>query len=262
MAKDPRADAPAQRSLLGRRRKVAGTKGDPSGKAGTKGKAVAAKAPKRPRVGLSQMRQAFSLTRKSDPKMVPIVLAALLVTFAVVFALGFLVGHPVYFGFLAVLLGLLAATFTFGRRASASAFAQVEGQPGAAAAVLNSLRGNWRVQPAIAFTAQQDFVHRVVGRPGIILVGEGAAHRVKGLIAQEKKKAGRLVGDAPVYDVMVGDAEGQVSLRKLNKHMTKMPRNIKPAQINVLDRRLAAMGGANLPIPKGPMPRSGRVPRR
>ena len=252
MAKDTTGSG-ATKQLKGRarRKQAAAAAGKNAGGAGrTRGR--------RPRVGASQMRQAFQLTRQSDPRMVPLVLAAGLGVFLVVIAIGILVGHPVYFSFLAVLLGLLAATFVFGRRASASAFSQVEGQPGAAAAVLNSLRGNWRVQPAVAFTAQQDFVHRVVGRPGIVLVAEGSPHRVKGLLAQEKKKAGRLVADTPVYDIIVGDEEGQVSLRKLNRHMTKMPRNIKPAQVNVVDRRLQAMGGAKMPIPKGPMPRVNR----
>ena len=36
--------------------------------------------------------------------------------------------------------------------------------------------------------ALRDAVHRVLGRPGIILVGEGVPSRVRGLIAQEKKK--------------------------------------------------------------------------
>ena len=36
----------------------------------------------------------------------------------------------------------------------------------------------------------------------------------------------------------------------------------KPKLVNELDRKFKAMGGPAMPIPKGPMPRGGRVPRR
>jgi hypothetical protein len=103
-------------------------------------------------------------------------------------------------------------------------------------------------------------VHRVIGRPGVILVAEGAHVRTKNLIAVEKKRVTKVIGDTPVYDVLVGDGEGMVPLRGLEKHFAKLPRNIKPKQVNELDRRLKPFGAA-MPIPKGPMPTSGRMPR-
>ena len=45
-----------------------------------------------------------------------------------------------------------------------------------------------------------------------MLVGEGAPHRVAALLAQEKKRVARVVGDTPIYDVIVGDGEGEVPL--------------------------------------------------
>jgi hypothetical protein len=64
-----------------------------------------------------------------------------------------------------------------------------------------------------------------------------------------------------VYDVTVGDGEGQVALKDLERHFMRLPRNIKPAQVNILDTRLKALRtNAPLPIPKGPMPT--RVPRK
>jgi len=59
-----------------------------------------------------------------------------------------------------------------------------------------------------------------------------------------------------------GDGEGEVPLRGLEKHFLKLPHNIKPKVVNELDRKFTAMGGAAMPIPKGPVPRGGRVPRR
>ena len=45
----------------------------------------------------------------------------------------------------------------------------------------------------------------------MIFVAEGAPSRVKPLLAQEKRTA-RLVGDVPIYDVIVGNGEGEVPL--------------------------------------------------
>jgi hypothetical protein len=123
------------------------------------------------------------------------------------------------------------------------------------------MRGDWRVTPAVGFTREQDLVHRVIGLPGVILVAEGARNRTRNLVVTEKKNLTRWgIGDVPVYDVLVGDGEGQVSLRGLEKHFLKLPRNIKGKQVNELDRKFKAIGGAAMPIPKGPMPT--RIPRR
>ena len=162
------------------------------------------------------IRQAFTMTRKNDPRLPWIMLIAFVVVAAVVEVIGVLLGSPYLFIPLAILLGILAALVVFGRRAQGSAYRQVEGQPGAAAWVLEGMRGDWRVSSGVAGTAQLDAVHRVLGRPGIVLVAEGVPSRTRNLLAQEKKKIARVVGDTPIYDITVGDEEGQVPLRKLS----------------------------------------------
>lgn len=207
-----------------------------------------------------QITTAFSLTRKADPKMLPLVIGAFVLTLGVFVLLGILVGHPVYLGVIGLLFALVVTAAVFGRRVQKTAFGQVEGQLGAAAAVLQNMRGNWRVTPAVGFTKEQDLLHRVIGRPGIVLVAEGAPGRVRGLIGAEKRTLARVVGDTPVYDVVVGDGEGQIALRELERHFARLPRNIKPAQVNALETRLKALRtNTAMPIPKGPMPT--RVPR-
>ncbi len=76
-----------------------------------------------------------------------------------------------------MLLGLLVALILFGRYAQSSQYKAIEGQPGAAAAILQNLRGNWTVTPAIAANRNMDVVHRAVGKPGVVLVGEGNPER-------------------------------------------------------------------------------------
>jgi hypothetical protein len=200
------------------------------------------------------IKQAYSLTRKNDPKLPWLMLIAFVAVAGVVELLAIVFGAPFLLLPLAVILGVLAAMIVFGRRAQGSAYRQVEGQPGAAAWVLEGMRGDWRVSAGVAGSAQLDAVHRVLGRPGIVLVGEGSPARVRGLIAGEKKKIARVVGDTPIYDVVVGEEEGQVPLRKLSTHVMKLPRNLSAAEVNTLGRRMAALGGPKMPVPGGPLP--------
>jgi hypothetical protein len=210
---------------------------------------------------VAQIRSAYTMTRKVDPMVGWVTLAAALLVLAVMLALGFLIGHPVYLGILGLMGGFLVATIVFGKRAEKAAFSQVDGQPGAAAAALNMLRRGWSVTPAVAVTRNQDIVHRAVGRPGVVLIGEGVPSRVQALLVTEKKKVARYVPDVPVYDVQAGNGEGQVPLRKLNNHLMKLPRNLTTTQVSEVNRRLKALGTMNLPIPKGPMPKGMRMPR-
>ncbi|MGY5882283.1 DUF4191 domain-containing protein [Modestobacter lacusdianchii] len=200
------------------------------------------------------MRQAYSMTYKNDPKLPWFMLIAFVVVFAVIELVGVLLSSPFLFLPIAVLLGLLAALIVFGRRAQGSAYRQVEGQPGAASWVLDGMRGDWRVSSGVAGNRELDAVHRVLGRPGIVLVGEGNPGRVRGLIAAEKRRIAKVVGDTPIYDVTVGDGEGQVPLKKLSSHVMKLPRNLSGAEVNALGKRMAALGGARMPVPGGPLP--------
>ncbi len=202
-----------------------------------------------------QMRQAFTLTRKNDAKLVPYLVLAFVVVAAALYLVLFFLTGSVWIPILpAILFGLLAALFLFSRRAQSSAYRQAEGQAGAAAYVLGQLRGDWHKTDAVAGTPQLDAVHRVLGRPGVVLIGEGAPQRVRPLLAQEKKRVARLAGDAPIYDVVVGNGDGEVPLGKLNTHLMKLPRNLSKEQVVALDRRLTALGAQRTPIPRGPMP--------
>jgi hypothetical protein len=200
------------------------------------------------------IKQAYSLTRKNDPRLPWIMLIWFVAVAATVELVGILFDSPFIFLPLALITGGMAALIVFGRRAQGSAYRQVEGQPGAAAWVLEGMRGDWRVTSGVAGTQQMDAVHRVLGRPGVILVAEGVPARVRGLLAQEKKKVARVVGDTPIYDITVGDDEGQIPLRKLSTYVMKLPRNLSAGEVNALARRMSALGGSRMPVPGGPLP--------
>ncbi|MFF5639039.1 DUF4191 domain-containing protein [Streptomyces sp. NPDC012825] len=212
---------------------------------------------------LKQIALTYKMTRKADPKVGLVVAGVGIGVLGVLLAIGFLIGHPVYLGILGFVLALLAAAIVFGRRAERAAFGQMEGQPGAAAAVLQNVGRGWTTTPAVAMNRNQDVVHRAVGRAGIVLVAEGNPNRVKTLLAAEKRRMNRVVVDVPVHDIIVGDGEGRVPLKKVRTTMLKLPRVLTGPQVTAANDRLRAMGDlmSNMPLPKGPMPKGMRMPR-
>ncbi len=224
----------------------------------------AAKAAKRERRAASKQRraqifEAFKVQRREDKALLPLMIGALLVITAVSVGVGLLIGQLWFSLPMGIMFGVLAAVMIFGRRVQRNVFAKADGQPGAAAWMLDNLRGRWKVTPAVAGTTQLDAVHRVIGRPGVVLVAEGAAHRLKPLLAQEKKRVSRLIGETPIYDVTVGNGEGEVPLAKLPRHLSKLPRNINAAQIDVLEGKLAILATRAAALPKGPMPQGAKL---
>jgi hypothetical protein len=210
---------------------------------------------------IKQIRMVAGVIRKTNPKALPIVAAAAIVTIAVFVVVGLLTNLAGILIPLGVLLGLAGAMVLFGRFAQSAQYAAIAGQPGAAAAILQSMRGSWTVTPAIAANRNMDVVHRSVGKPGVILVGEGSPSRLPGLLAAEKKRVARITFDElPIYTLQVGDEEGQIPIRKLQRHIMKLPRNLKGPAVADLNYRLKALP-QSLQMPKGPMPRTGRMPK-
>ncbi|TIC85589.1 DUF4191 domain-containing protein [Nocardioides sp. GY 10127] len=210
-----------------------------------------------------QFIETYKITRRNDPRIALWLLLSFVVGAAIGFGLFWLLpGEGVLnwvFGVLGgVLFGVLAALVVFSRRAQTSAYSQMEGQVGAAAAALTMLRKGWQTTPAVAFTKQQDVVHRVVGPPGIVLVGEGHPNRVRTLLAGERKKHERVAYEVPVQEIVIGRGEGQLPLPKLVSTLQKMKRAIKPAEMTDLLNRLKALDASRpaVPLPRGPVPTS------
>jgi hypothetical protein len=231
---------------------------------------MSANATEMPKGRLRQLIQAYRITKQSDPTL-PLRLLAWFVVVGSIGAMAMLVLFnrdvvgiviAVVFGLMS---GLLAVLIVLGRRAEHAAYAQIEGQPGAAAGALQMLKRGWDVKPAVAFTRNQDLVHRVIGRPGVILVGEGNPSRVKQLLATEKTKHQRIASDdAPVHTIVVGNADGDVPLTKLVRHVQKMKKEIQPGTQTALMQKMKALDAMRpaAPMPRGPMPTSAKGARR
>jgi len=209
---------------------------------------------------IKQILQSYQMTKKADPRIGLVLLGTFVLAAVAGFALMLLVLRgslvfPIVFG---VLTGTLAVMIVFGRRAQRAALAQIEGQPGAAAAALGLLRRGWQTDPAIGFTKQQDVVHRLVGPPGIVLIGEGNPNRLRPLMASERRKHERVVAETTISELIVGNGPDEVPLGKLVRRVSKLPRTLKPAQMTDVLARLKALDAnrSNIPLPKGPIPTS------
>lgn len=209
------------------------------------------------------LKDAFELVRKHRP----IAFLWMGLSFVVVMSIGVILGlrfdHPIYFSIIAFPLAFLASFFVFTREANTAAFLSIKDQLGAGASVLMAIRKGFTTTSAVSVSRNQDMVHRSVGRAGIVLVGEGSP-AVKQLLQDERKKMERFIPGVTLTEVIVGEGNGQVPLRKLQKHLKKLPKKLNKIQVRELRNRLKAVGGINMPIPKGPMPinRNAKIPKR
>ena len=214
-------------------------------------------APKKKRFAwVGQVRDNYRMTAEVYPSLGWIMAGIFVGILAIALVIGFLIGNPVTVGLVGVSLGLLASMWFFSRKAMSAAYSQVEGQPGGAAAVAQAMRGNWSTTPAVSVTKNQDMVHRVIGRPGVILVSEGPSTRVRHMLSSEKKRTQRFIPDTPIHEIQVGDEADQIPIAKLQKSLSKLPNALTPAEVTEVRRRLDALTQQPAPIPKGPMPRS------
>jgi len=222
--------------------------------------AQAASASEAPTGRFKQIGMVAGLIRKSDPKALPIIIGSgvgVLVVLVVVGLLTPLAGLLIPLG---VLLGVLTSMILFGRYAQSAQYAAIEGQPGAAAAVIQSMRGNWSITPAVAGNRNMDIVHRAVGPAGVVLIGEGSPNGLASLISAEKKKISRIAHGIPITDLQVGYDAGQVPIKQLQRKLRMLPRELKPSAVSDLNSRLKTLP-SSLQAPRGPMPRQGRMPK-
>jgi hypothetical protein len=215
-------------------------------------------APKK--VRFKTIRDAYQLAAKQYSFVLLRCIAVFVPLWALGIGAGYAFGRPGYAAFLTFPIAFLGAFFYFTRLAGSASYASIEGQPGAGASVLMSIRKGWTITPAVSVNKAQDMVHRAVGKAGVVLVAEGG-FAVRALLNDEKKKMERFAPGVPVHELVVGTNEGEISVRKLQKRMKKFPKKLSTVQVRELRARLKAVGGMNIALPKGPMPKNVRMPK-
>jgi uncharacterized protein DUF4191 len=209
---------------------------------------------------LKQIRMVAKLVNQQNKQALPITFGAAAAIIVIFVVIGLLTGNAAFVIPVGVLIGLVAAMILFGRFAQRAQYSAIDGQLGAAAAVLQNMRGNWTVTPAVAGNRTMDVVHRAVGRPGVVLIGEGVPARVSQLMAAERKRTERVAHGVPIHEFQVGNGEGQVPISKLQRKITTLPRTLRPTAVSDINYRLKALQ-PTMQMPKGPMPKGVRQPR-
>jgi hypothetical protein len=189
-----------------------------------------AKEPKIKKPRFQTFRDAYKVTKQVKPWISVALIGIFAVSWGIGIAIGSAVGETIYFAFVFLPVALLITLFFFTRQAGTAAYA-----------------------PAVAVARNQDMVHRSVGRAGIVLTGEGT-NAVRQMIADERKKAERFAPGVPITEILVGNEDGRVPIRKIQKQMRRLPKKLTAHQMREVRARLKAVGGMSMPIPKGPMP--------
>ena len=211
-----------------------------------------------------QLKQAFDIQRKRDKALVPIMVACILGGGLLFFLLGMWWGWKWFWLVMGLILGAVLAMFIFSRRLEKSMYEEVGDTPGAAGWTLENMRNTmgivWQTKTGVQANTHMDTVHRVVGNPGVVLVGEGNPNRLKSLMSKEHKRVERLLAGVPVYEVYAGEGEGQVRNRDLQKHLLKLPKNYQKNEVYSLAAKLDAMdsrgrGAQAAGLPGGPLPK-------
>lgn len=212
----------------------------------------------------SQLKQAFDIQRKRDKTLIPIMIACVLGGGLLFFLLGMWWGWKWFWLVMGLIAGAVLAMFIFSRRLEKSMYDEVGDTPGAAGWTLENMRNTmgivWLTKTGVQANTHMDTVHRVVGNPGVVLVGEGDQNRLKSLMAKEHKRVDRLLAGVPIYEVYAGEGEGQVRNRDLQKHLLKLPKNYQKNEVYNLSAKLDAMDSRQRPgqmagLPGGPLPK-------
>jgi hypothetical protein len=207
---------------------------------------------------LRQIGTLFSFTAKRDKLFVPLVIVALLVPLLAGTLLVTFVGGLLWLA-VGVMTALVAVMAVLSTRSNKAMMIEAERQPGAAASIVENMRGDWRVTPGLASTTQFDFVHLVIGKPGVILLAEGNPARIRSLLGQEKKRLSKVIGSAELRDYVIGHGEGEVPIAKLRMTLMRLPRTLTGKEVNALDKRLKALT-SRPQMPKGAIPKNMRPP--
>ena len=212
----------------------------------------------------AQVWQAYQMTRRQDPSVTWLMLAAFVGVAAVALIIGYLWGQVIYMAFLGIPFAALAAMFILARKAETAAYSQIEGQPGASRAALGTIRRGWSFgeEPVAVDPRTQDLIFRGIGRAGIVLASEGPRNRATKLLDVERKRTARVLPNVPIALIQSGNDEGQVPLRKLPRRVQKLKPTLTKQETAEISKRLTALGGVKLPVPKGVDPMRARPDRK
>ena len=212
----------------------------------------------------------YTTIKQIDPKVGWWMLLGFVGVLAVGVVIGLIMDSLLFTLIIAIPFAALTAMIIMSRRGERAAFAQMEGQRGASIGGLSSLRRGWYYdQEPIAADATKPseintaaVVFRALGRPGIVLLGEGPHHRVKKLFVKETKKVNRVAPGVPVHTFIVGSGEDELRPRKIRMTLTKLRPELSKEEMSVVNKRLKSLPGIRQGVPAGVDPTRARMDRK
>ena len=207
---------------------------------------------------------AYRLTARTYPALPWMLLGTATLVIVLFLLLAFLTNTS-WIGWLVVgIMGSITASLALlsflARRAL---YAQVEQTTGAVKVALSQIQRGWIIpEQPVAFTREQDLVWRIVGRPGIVLISEGPASRVRALLNTESKRVTKIMRNVPIHQIQVGHDEGQVALKDLQRELRRLKNVLTAEEVPQVSARINALRSGEPPIPKGVDPLRARTSRR
>ena len=236
----------------------------------SKDTAAAAPEKKKRFAALRQIPTVYKAVKGFDPQIGWWMLGVFLLIFAVFVGIGFLIGHPIYLGFIGFPIAAMGAMITLSRRGERAAFGAMAGKAGQTIGALSMLRRGWYYdqEPVAADAARPQeianaaMIFRALGKAGVVLIGEGPLPRAKRLMEKEVKKVNRVAPGVPVHSLYVGEGEEQVDVKKLTRTLTKLKPVLTNDEMSAVNRRLKSLPSIRQGLPAGVDPTKARMDRR
>lgn len=165
---------------------------------------------------------------------------------------------------MALMIAIVIDTYLLSSLANRAVYQQLDGVKGAVYAVISNLKRGWIVETQpVAFNRKQDLIWRIVGRPGVVLIGEGPHSRIFPMLMEERTKTSRVAPKVEIHVLQCGNEPGQIPISKLLKTINRLPKSLDKNAIPILGKRLESLQGKGGPgIPKGVDPTATKMSRR
>ena len=199
---------------------------------------------------------AYRLTARTYPALPWILLGAAALVIAAFMLLAFLTNTSwigwLVIGIMGSITAALAILSFLARRAL---YAQVEETAGAVKVALSQIQRGWIIpEQPVAFTREQDLVWRIVGRPGVVLISEGPASRVRPLLQSEAKRVTKVMRNVPVHQIQVGREDGQTALKDLQRALRGLKNVLTAEEVRRCRRASTRCVRMSLPSPRASIP--------